>query len=226
MRRGGRISQAPHTKQEHEGPRSPAASRQCRRWRPLAPCIIFAATTGWSLIRIFVRTLHPEKRLHVDHVAGPHRADLALHDLHTIKQAAVNRPAWPGRVLKRNAAPPERFARYAWLEEKVPLRLRDKAEHSGKRPGQHACLPARKSRDGLYPVRKADLVGSGAVKKIKKRGCKSLCARRGAPSFQKKTKDLFEPRSRRQALRHVRNDDRQSAVETRVRPSFPASASA
>src|SRR3954463_7677727 len=81
---------------------SPRSARRRRRWTAArcsdgsaicrSPSPDASKSTSRLLVGIFVRSLHPEKGLQVDHVAWLEIADVAPHLLDEREQIAIKRP--------------------------------------------------------------------------------------------------------------------------------------
>src|SRR3954466_15421261 len=115
------------------------SARRRRRWTA-ARCSDGSATcrtpspdasksTSRLLVGIFVRSLHPEKGLQVDHVAWLEIADIAPNLSNEREQIAVKRPGRARSIGQVHAIAPGRLARHGRLEEEMRGGLGDEAEH-------------------------------------------------------------------------------------------------
>src|SRR5688572_23320938 len=132
-------------------PRSMRASCGNSRSRVTAISHRDAMSPHWMHASVLVRSLHPDERLQVDHVAWPEVASVAPDVFREFEQRGIDRPAGPRRIGQIEAIGFCSPAGHDGFEEDVLLGLRYEREHRDQRPGQHARLAPRQSRDHLHP---------------------------------------------------------------------------
>src|SRR5581483_6197253 len=89
----------------------------------------------FSLAWIFVRALHPDKRLDVDHVARAQIAQIAPHRRRELEQTRVRLPVWFRLIFEIESVFLRRDLRHGWFEENMSVRLGDESPHRHERPG-------------------------------------------------------------------------------------------
>ena len=147
-----------------------------------------------GLIRIFVRTPHPEERLHIDHIARAHGGDAVSYRSHRGKQLPDTRPTGTGLILESEITAPQSLAGHGRFEKEMLFGLRDESEHSCQRPGQNAGLSSRQSIKRRNPLATGSPLhrGRGEDRKApwqKPARLQTSGSHPGAPSFRTKTED-------------------------------------
>ncbi|HTU66323.1 MAG TPA: di-heme oxidoredictase family protein [Steroidobacteraceae bacterium] len=115
---------------------------------------------------VFVRALHPDERLRVDHVARTEIAIVARHLRREVEQRGIRLPVRSRAIGEVEAVGACGRARDGGLQEDVSLGLRDEAEDGDQRPGQHAGLPPRQIGHDFDPAREPLLHRAAAVQPV------------------------------------------------------------
>src|ERR1041384_242537 len=119
-----------------------------------------------SDLRVFVRALHPDEGLQIDHVARFQIALVAPDGFGELEQTRVSLPVRLRFILKIEAVFAGRDFRYVRFEKDMAVGLGDESKYGHERPGQHACLFSRQGGDGLAPGDKSGFIRPASVQKI------------------------------------------------------------
>src|SRR5678816_3433819 len=92
---------------------------------------------------VFVRSLDPDERLDVNHVARGKILQVAADRVRKVQEACVSVPHRARLVAKVESVFACGGARHHWLQKYVHPRTRDESEHSHDRPREHARLLSR-----------------------------------------------------------------------------------
>jgi hypothetical protein len=103
-------------------------------------------------VGILVRSLHPEKRLNVDHVTRTHIIKVPAHHVREIEKARIGLPSRAGFVAEIETVAFGCFPGDCWLQVHMNRGLRQKSHHCQHRPGEHAGLAPRQTADYANPI--------------------------------------------------------------------------
>lgn len=101
---------------------------------------------------VFVRSLHPNKRLNVDQIAWSQVSQISTYRLREIEKVHVGSAVRLRFIVKIETIPERCQARNVGFKKDMRIRLSDEAKHRDDRPGQYPRLFARQCGDQFAPT--------------------------------------------------------------------------
>src|SRR5947209_17326 len=124
------------------------------------------------LLFVFIRSLHPDKRLKINHVARLQVTKILANDIGKGEQACIRLPRGPRRIVEIIPILPGCNSCDVRFQETMHIRPGDEAEYRYQWPGKHASLLPRKRSNRVAPSLKPGAFASCSMQEVKQLGRK------------------------------------------------------